>query len=72
MKYTIPAVIASVLFTLSPAYAGSCGKGDGGIKMIGLHVIRVVEVDLLVQVQMASQIRWQQQSISEKLFIAWQ
>ena len=28
MKYTIPAVIASVLFTLSPTYAGSCGKGD--------------------------------------------
>ena len=28
MKYAIPAVIASVLFALSPAYAGSCGKGD--------------------------------------------
>ena len=28
MKYTIPAVIVCVLFTLSPTYAGSCGKGD--------------------------------------------
>ena len=28
MKYAIPAVIASVLFALSPAYASSCGKGD--------------------------------------------
>ena len=28
MKYAIPAAIASVLFSLSPAYAGGCGKGD--------------------------------------------
>jgi hypothetical protein len=28
MKHTIPAVIVSVLFALSPAYAGSCGGED--------------------------------------------
>ena len=28
MKHIIPAVIVSVLFALSPAYAGSCGGGD--------------------------------------------
>ena len=28
MKHIIPAVMVSVLFTLSPAYAGSCGGGD--------------------------------------------
>ena len=28
MKHTIPAVIVSVLFALSPAYAGSCDGGD--------------------------------------------
>ena len=28
MKYIIPTIIASVLFVLSPAYAGSCGKGN--------------------------------------------
>ena len=28
MKHIIPAVIVSVLFALSPAYAGNCGGGD--------------------------------------------
>ena len=28
MKYITPAVMAAMLFALSPAYAGSCGKGD--------------------------------------------
>ena len=28
MNYIIPAAMASVLFALSPAYAGGCGKGD--------------------------------------------
>jgi hypothetical protein len=28
MKHIIPAVIVSVLFALSPAYAGSCNGGD--------------------------------------------
>ena len=28
MKYIVPTIIASVLFVLSPAYAGSCGKGN--------------------------------------------
>lgn len=28
MKYIIPMIIASVLFALSPAYAGSCSKGN--------------------------------------------
>ena len=28
MKHIIPAVIVSVLFALSPAYAGSCDGGD--------------------------------------------
>jgi hypothetical protein len=28
MKYTIPAVVVSALFALSPAHAGSCGGGD--------------------------------------------
>ena len=28
MKHIIPAVIVSVLFALSPAYAGNCGGGN--------------------------------------------
>ena len=28
MKYILPAVIVSVLFALSPAYAGSCNGGN--------------------------------------------